>query len=66
MLHKIDKCTRVVSMVNKEDWVVVCQDVKNQCTYVVKGLILELDKRFRAQKFMNATGIVYPQYWVQP
>ncbi len=29
ILHKTYKCTRVVSMVTKEDWVVVCQDVKN-------------------------------------
>jgi hypothetical protein len=24
MLHKIDKCTGIVSMVTKEDWTVVC------------------------------------------
>jgi hypothetical protein len=48
MLHKIDKCIRIVSMVIKEDLAVVCQDVKNQCTSVAKGLILELDKRFLA------------------
>ncbi len=60
MLHKIDKCTGVVSMVTKEDWVIVCQDVKNQCTFVAKGLILELDRRFLAHELMNANGIVYP------
>ncbi len=61
MLHKIDKCTRVVSMDTKEDWVVICQDVKNQCTFAPKGnLILELDRRFLAQEFMNKNGIVYP------
>jgi hypothetical protein len=48
MLHKFDKCFKVVSMVIKEDWVVVCQDLKNQCTYATKGLILELDIRFPA------------------
>jgi hypothetical protein len=46
-------------MVTKEDWVVVCQDVKNQCTYVIKGLILELDIRFLAHELMSATSIVY-------
>ncbi len=65
MLHKIDKCIGVMSMVTKEDWVVVCQNVKNQCTYAIKGLTLELDIRFLAQEFMNATNNVYPQYWVQ-
>jgi hypothetical protein len=48
MLHKTNKCIRVVSMVTKENWVVGCQDVKNQCTSTTKGLILELDKRFSA------------------
>jgi hypothetical protein len=59
MLHKIDTCTRIMSMVTKENWAIVCQDVKNQCIYVVKGLILELDKRFPTQELMNATSIVY-------
>ncbi len=66
MLHKTNKCTRVVSMVTKEDWVVICQDVKYQCTYAARGLIFELNKRFQAQEFINAIGTVYPQYWVQP
>jgi hypothetical protein len=37
MLHKTNKCTKIVFMVTKEDWAIVCQDVKNQCIYVVKG-----------------------------
>jgi len=36
MLHKIDKRIGVVSMVTKEDWAIVCQDVKDQCTFVAK------------------------------
>jgi hypothetical protein len=47
-------------MVTKEDWAVVSQDVKNQCTYATKGLILQLDIRFLTQELMNATKIVYP------
>jgi hypothetical protein len=49
-----------MSMVTKENWVVGCQDVKNQCIFTAKGLILELDKRFPTQEFMNVIGIVYP------
>jgi hypothetical protein len=60
MLQIIDKCIRVVSMVTKENWVVGCQDVKNQCISITKGLILELDKRFLAQELMNVIGIIYP------
>ncbi len=64
MLHKTNKCAKVVSMVTKEDWAIVCQDVKNKCTFVTKGLIIGLDRRFWAQEFMNATSIIYLQYWV--
>jgi len=31
-------------MVIKDDWTCVCQNVKDQCTFVAKGLIVELDK----------------------
>ncbi len=65
ILHKTNKCTGVVSMVTKENWVIVCQDVKNQCTFTRKGLIFELDRRFLAHELMNANGIVYLQHWVQ-
>jgi hypothetical protein len=53
-------------MVTKDDWVRVCQNVKNQCISVAKGLVAKLDKWFVAQDLMNATGIIYPQYWLQP
>jgi hypothetical protein len=46
MLHKTNKCTKVVSMVTKENWAIVCQDAKNKCTFDTKGLIIELDRRF--------------------
>jgi hypothetical protein len=49
MLHKTNQCIKVVSMVTKEDWTVVCQDVKTQCTFATNGLILELDRRFLTQ-----------------
>jgi hypothetical protein len=29
MLHKANKGTKVVFMVTKEDWAIVCQDVKD-------------------------------------
>jgi hypothetical protein len=52
-------------MVTKEDWAIVCQDVKNKCTFATKGLIIELDRRFWAQELINATSIIYLWYWVQ-
>jgi len=52
-------------MVTKDDWVCVCQNVKDQCISITKGLITKLDRRFLAQDLMNAIGIIYLQYWLQ-
>jgi hypothetical protein len=46
-------------MVIRDDWARVCQNVKNQCIFVAKGLITKLDIWFLAQYFMNAMGIIY-------
>jgi hypothetical protein len=32
---------------------------------VVCGLIEKLDHKFVSQEIMNATGITYPQFWLQ-
>jgi len=65
MLHKIDKCIGVVSMVVRQDWITTCQGVKDQYTSITKGLINELNKRFPTQELMNDIGIIYLQYWVE-
>ncbi len=44
MLRKTNKTAKEVSMVTRDDWVCVYQNVKDQCTFVAKGLIVELDK----------------------
>jgi hypothetical protein len=54
MLQKTHKTTKEVSMVTRDDWVCVCQNVKDQCTSIAKGLIAKLDKWFLAQDLMNA------------
>ncbi len=33
--------------------------------FCYKGLIIEFDRSFWAQEVMNATSIIYLQYWVQ-
>jgi hypothetical protein len=66
MLHKIDKCIKEVLMVIRESWIVACQDVKDWCTSIDKGLINELEKRFLAQELMKVIGIIYFQYLPQP
>jgi hypothetical protein len=53
-------------MVIKDDWVHVCQNVKDQCIFVTKGLITKLDRQFLTQNLMSAINIIYPQYWLQP
>lgn len=46
---------------------VVClEDVQQQCLKVVVGLICELKREFLVQEFLNATKVVYPQYWLAP
>jgi len=52
-------------MVTRDDWVHVCQNVKDQCTSITKGLVAKLDKWFSVQDLMNATCIIYPQYYLQ-
>ncbi len=42
------------------------EDVKKQCSNGTFGLIEELERRFPTQDIMNATGIIYLQFWVQP
>jgi len=42
--QKIDKTTKEMSVVTRNDWVCVCQNVKNQCIFTTKGLITKLDK----------------------
>jgi hypothetical protein len=47
-------------MVNRDDWALVFQFVKYQCTGVVEGLIKELKRHFFAHELINATMIIYP------
>jgi hypothetical protein len=49
-------------MVIKDYWVHVYQNVKNQCNFLIKGLIAKLDRWFLTQDLMNAMGIIYFQY----
>jgi len=65
MLWKTNKRTKEMSMVTKDDWVHVCQNVKYQCTFVAKGLIAKFNKQLSAQHLMNAMCIIYLQYCLQ-
>jgi hypothetical protein len=65
MLWKIDKTTKEVLMLTRGDWVHVCQNVKDQGISTTKGLIAKLDKQLSVQDLMNATGIIYLQYYLQ-
>jgi hypothetical protein len=65
MFHKINNSTREVSMVAKGDLSFTCQSVKEQCSGIAKGLIDQLDRRYPTHEVMNATCIIYLQYWLQ-
>jgi hypothetical protein len=40
--------------------------VKGQCSVIVDMFITKLDWCFVDLELMNALGIVYPQFWMQP
>jgi hypothetical protein len=52
-------------MVAKGDLTSTCQNVKEQCSGIAKGLIDQLDRRYPTHEVMNATCIIYLQYWLQ-
>ncbi len=63
MLHKTCATTCVVFMVIKDDQEIDVQSIKDQCTSETFELIKELARRFPTHGLMNATRIIYPQYW---
>jgi hypothetical protein len=40
--------------------------LKINALFLQKALIIELDRGFIVRELMNATNIIYLQYWVQP
>jgi len=53
----------VMFMVTKDDWESDVQSIKDQCTSGALELIKELARCFLTHDLMNATKIIYPQYW---
>jgi hypothetical protein len=49
-------------MVPNDDWEIVVQFVKDQCTCVVEGFVKELEKHFLTHDLMNANGITHPHF----
>jgi hypothetical protein len=56
----------VLSWVVRVDWFLVVEEVKKECNNVACGLLKELECRFFSQEIMNAIGIIYPKFWLQP
>lgn len=50
----------------KDDWTTTFEDIKVQCSHVVKCLISKFEHWFPSQELMNVTSIIYPQYWLNP
>jgi len=44
----------------------VVVSMKQQCQEVVIQFITKLQGMFLAQNLMDALGVIYPQYWLQP
>ncbi len=62
MLHKIGFNINHMFMVPNDDWEIVVQFVKDQCTCVVEGFVKELEKHFLTHDLMNANGITHPHF----
>jgi hypothetical protein len=52
--------------VSRSDFEVVTKSVKAQCKEAAEVLIQELDRRFPHSDIMEAMGVVFPQYWLNP
>lgn len=52
--------------VSESDFRAVIASVKGQCRDAADLLRLELDLRCPEVELMNALGVVFPQYWLQP
>jgi len=66
MLHKTCLNIKHMFMVTRDDWEIVVQFVKDQCTCAVEGFIKELEKHFLTHDLMNANGIFHPHFGRHP
>lgn len=60
-----DPETGVQSFVTYERWIGVIADVKAYVNRTATLMIGELQRRFPENHVMNATSIVYPQFWLK-
>jgi hypothetical protein len=65
-VHSIVTLTGEYSLVIQEGFDQAIKVVKVQCTATCDLLVFELERKFPNHKLMNALGIIYPQYWLQP
>ncbi len=48
------------TQITKDDWTTTFEDIKVQCSHVVKCLILKFEHGFPSQELMNVTCIICP------
>jgi hypothetical protein len=48
----------------RDEWYVVIEELKMRCSIRIVGPIFKFGKRFPSHELMNATMIIYPQYWL--
>jgi len=64
MVHKRDPLTSNLNYVYRLDWLNVIEAVKQQCSAIATGFIQEHEQCFPTQDIMNATKVIYLQFWV--
>ena len=64
--HSLNPVSGEKDSVSRADFAQIVAGVKGQCTSAAEMLVAELSRRFPDSDLMNALGIVFPQFWLQP
>jgi hypothetical protein len=64
--HMFYAIVKVNQLVCEDVFLTSIAQVKCQCVIVAKMFVTELERCFVDSKLMNAFGIVYHQFWMQP
>ena len=64
--YSLNPVSRKKDIVSRVDFAQIVVGIKGQCTFAIEMLVTELSRRFLDFDLMNALGIIFPQFWLQP
>jgi len=65
-LYKKCPFIRIITQVTRDDWTMGFEAVKVARSHVIVSLIVKFERQFPNHDLMNATCIIYLQYWSNP